>query len=44
VLSFPEDADQEAVKASFKSGVLTIRMPRKPLPQEDIRKIEIKSG
>lgn len=43
VLSLPEDADKEAVKATFKYGVLTISMPRKVLPQADIKKIEIKS-
>jgi HSP20 family protein len=43
VLSLPDDADQEGVKANFKRGVLTISMPRKTLPQTDIRRIEIKS-
>jgi HSP20 family protein len=43
VLSLPEDADQEGVKATFKKGVLTISMPRKVLPQADIKKIEIKN-
>ena len=27
VLSLPDDADQEGVKANFKRGVLTISMP-----------------
>ena len=44
VLSLPEDADQEAVKATFKRGVLTISMPRKAMPQTDVRKIEIKNA
>lgn len=44
VLSLPEDADQAGVKATFKRGILTISMPRKPLPQADVRKIEIKSA
>ncbi|MDD3620001.1 MAG: Hsp20/alpha crystallin family protein [Desulfobulbaceae bacterium] len=43
VLSLPEDADQDGVKASFKKGVLTIAMPRKPLPKAEVKQIEIKS-
>jgi HSP20 family protein len=43
VLSLPDDVDQQGVKAVFKRGVLTISMPRKALPQPDIRKIEIKT-
>jgi len=42
VLSLPEDADQDDVKATFKKGVLTIKMPRKSLPQADVKQIEIK--
>jgi len=44
VLSLPEDADQQAVKARFKKGVLTITMPRKSLPQSDVKRIEVQSG
>jgi HSP20 family protein len=43
VLSLPEDANQDDVKATFKNGVLTIKMPRKALPiKTDLKKIEIK--
>lgn len=42
VLSLPEDANQEDIKASFKNGVLTIKMPRKALPKSDVKQIEIK--
>lgn len=42
VLSLPEDADQEDVKARFNKGVLTVKMPRKSLPKSDVRQIEIK--
>jgi HSP20 family protein len=42
VLSLPEDADQDDVKATFNKGVLTIKMPRKALPKPDVKKIEIK--
>lgn len=44
VLSLPEDADQEGVKAHFKRGVLTISMPRKAQVQTDIKKIDIQSA
>ena len=43
-LSLPEDADQDGVTATFKKGVLTVNMPRKALPQRDVRQIEVKSG
>ncbi len=42
VLSLPEDANQDDVKATFKNGVLSIKMPRKALPKSDVKKIEIK--
>ena len=43
VLSLPEDANQDDVKATFKNGVLTIKMPRKTLSTKtDVKKIEIK--
>ncbi len=42
VLSLPEDANQDDVKATFKNGVLSINMPRKALKKSDIKKIEIK--
>lgn len=42
VLSLPEDANQEDIKATFKNGVLTIKMPRKELPKPDVKQIEIK--
>ena len=42
VLSLPEDADQENIKARFKNGVLTMTLPRKSLPQSAIKQIAIK--
>jgi HSP20 family protein len=42
VLALPEDADQEAVKAKFKRGVLTVTMPRRGLPQSQARRIDVK--
>lgn len=41
VLSLPEDANQNDVKATFNKGVLTIKMPRKALPKSDVKQIEI---
>jgi HSP20 family protein len=42
VLSLPGDANQDDVKATFKNGVLSIKMPRKALPKTDVKKIEIR--
>jgi HSP20 family protein len=41
-LSLPEDADQGKINATFKNGVLTVTMPRKTLPQTEVKRIEIK--
>ncbi|WP_446009067.1 Hsp20/alpha crystallin family protein [Candidatus Electrothrix sp.] len=43
ILSLPEDADQDGIKATFKQGVLNITMPRKALPKADVRQIAIKT-
>ena len=43
-LSLPEDVNQEAIGASCKNGIVTIILPRKPLPQAATKRIEIKSG
>ncbi len=42
LLSMPEDADQDNIKAKFKSGVLTIKMPRKDMPKTNVKRVEIK--
>lgn len=44
VLSLPEDANQDEVKAKFKNGVLTVTISRKALPAPEVKKIEIKSS
>ncbi len=44
VLSLPADVDQDAIKASFKNGVLSVTMPRKVLPAGDVKKVEITAG
>ncbi|WP_163931288.1 Hsp20/alpha crystallin family protein [Paraferrimonas sp. SM1919] len=40
-LSLPEDADQQNIKASLESGILTISIGRKALPNTDSKKITI---
>lgn len=42
VLSLPEDADQDGIKATFKKGVLTVTLPRKALPESNVKQIEVK--
>lgn len=42
VLSLPEDANQDDVKATFNNGVLSIKLPRKALPKSKMKQIEIK--
>ncbi|MDL1968512.1 MAG: Hsp20/alpha crystallin family protein [Deltaproteobacteria bacterium] len=44
VLSLPEDADQNAVTAKFKKGVLTVTIPRKAVSESDVKRIEVKSA
>jgi HSP20 family protein len=43
MLSLPEDADQDGVKAIFKNGVLTVTLPRKAVPKSHVKHIEVKS-
>ena len=40
-LSLPEDADRDAIDASFKDGILTITMPRKAAVHSEGRHIDI---
>lgn len=42
VLSLPDDANQDDVKATFNKGILTVTMSRKALPKPDVKQIEIK--
>ncbi len=41
ILSLPEDVDQDAIKASFKNGVLAVTMPRKGLAKSEGKRIDI---
>ena len=40
-LSLPDDADADAIKASFKDGVLTVEIPRRTPEKPKARAIEI---
>lgn len=44
VLSLPEDADQDGIKATFTQGVLMVTLPRKATPESDVKRIEIKTA
>lgn len=40
----PEGVDADRIEASFKNGVLTVTLPKKPEAQKPEKKIEIKAG
>jgi HSP20 family protein len=40
----PQDADPERIEARFKSGVLSLTLPKKPEAQAKRRKIEVKAS
>jgi len=40
----PEGVDADKIEASFKKGVLTVTMPKKPEAQKPAKKINVKSG
>jgi HSP20 family protein len=42
--SLPDDADADKIEASFKKGVLTITVPKKPEAVKPERKVEVKAG
>lgn len=44
MLSLPEDARHEDIKATFKNGVLSLKIPRKVLPKVEVKRIEVKSA
>ncbi|MEE4241833.1 MAG: Hsp20/alpha crystallin family protein [Desulfopila sp.] len=44
VLTLPQDADQDHIEANFRRGVLSLVIPKKALPDADIRKIQISSS
>lgn len=42
--SLPEGVDADKIEASFKKGVLTVTLPKKPDAIKPERKIEVKAG
>ena len=44
MLSLPDDADRDNIKARFRKGILTVTIPRKRVSRTDVKQIEIKSG
>ncbi len=42
--SLPDGVDPDKIEASFKKGVLTITLPKKPEAVKPERKIEVKAG
>ncbi|OPL13398.1 MAG: heat-shock protein Hsp20 [delta proteobacterium ML8_D] len=44
VLSLPEDAVEDDILATFKNGILTIKLPRKAIPKANVRPIEVRKA
>jgi HSP20 family protein len=42
--ALPEGVDSDKIEASFKNGVLTVRLPKKAEAIKPEKKIEIKTG
>ena len=40
----PDTVDADKIEASFKKGVLAIKLPKKPEAQKPVKKIEVKGG
>src|SRR5262245_13644773 len=43
-LRLPEDADEKGVAASYKSGVLTVAVPKLPKAQPEVRTIPVQAS
>jgi len=43
-IPLPAGVDAEKAQASFKNGVLTIRLPQTPEAQAKVKRIEVKNG
>lgn len=41
VLSLPSDSDINKINSNYKDGILTINIPRKQIPKNEIKKIQI---
>ena len=44
VFQVPEGVDTNKIQATFKKGVLTVTLPKKPEAQKSPQKIEVKAG
>jgi HSP20 family protein len=44
VLTLPDDADRDGIKAGFRKGVLQLTIPKKPVPETDVKHIEVRSA
>lgn len=42
-ITLPAEVQQDKIEASFKKGVLTVRLPKVPVEESTAKKIEIKS-
>jgi HSP20 family protein len=42
IIPLPVEVDEASIKASFKKGVLTIRLPKTTKAVEEIKKISVK--
>lgn len=42
--TIPEGVDRDKIEASFKKGVLTVSLPKKPEAQKPAKKIEVKAA
>ncbi len=40
----PAEIEQDKIEASFKKGILTVRLPKLPVEESKAKKIEIKGG
>lgn len=43
-IRIPETVDEDKIEASFKQGVLTVKMPKTAEAQKPVKKIEVKGG
>ncbi|MHC4855975.1 MAG: Hsp20/alpha crystallin family protein, partial [Planctomycetota bacterium] len=41
-IALPAEVDQEKIDASFKKGVLTVKLPKVPVEETKAKKIDIK--
>ncbi|MCB2215247.1 Hsp20/alpha crystallin family protein [Desulfofustis glycolicus] len=44
VLTLPDDADRDGIKAGFRKGVLQLTIPKKAVSKADVKQIEVRSA